>query len=210
MQRRSAQLDSDQDSNFLPLSSTHSFELRDNASYPYPPRLKSPYNGNATTSHVSNQVGSKQSRSTHRRQRHCAHPDCPIEIGKPVSHHFDQLPWISIMDIPPSEFPSYDIADLSQLPVPGPYTSNDPGSGPAFGAVRRRKRSFRTDPLCFSLEHSSSPITSLGNCTSQTISSTPPPKARRPRTFHRLMPVFSCDTHSLHDAKLSIPSHFLP
>ncbi|KAF9264762.1 hypothetical protein L218DRAFT_998257 [Marasmius fiardii PR-910] len=221
MHRRSAQRQPlDNDSIFCPVTA-RSHQPRDNASYPYPSRLKSPFqpvsysNGNAITSYIStsNPAGSKQSRSPHRRQRHCARSDRPAETVERVSHRFDRLPWISIMDIPPSEFPAYDIADLSQLPIQGPSTptsiQSDPNGGPGCGPVRRRKRSFRADPLCFPVEPSS-PTTSLLNHTNQTVLFTPPSKARRPRTFQRLMPVFSCDIHDFDAAKLPVPSHFLP
>jgi hypothetical protein len=75
-----------------------------------------------------------------RRRRPLPRVDCRLE---PVSHPFDQLPWISALEVAPDLLNPWDIADLSQISDPLPATI--PPSGP--GPVRRRKTSLRSNPL---------------------------------------------------------------
>lgn len=162
-----------------------------------PPRLNSPFHfaTNATNIHLSHhnhvRKPTRSNRTRTRRQPHCARTDCPVTVSRP--HRFDSLPWISVMDIPPSEEPTHDIADLSELPVDLDSPEfRYPGSG--MGPVRRRKTSFRSDPLC-SEEQPSHPAVSIIDY-SNLYASTPAPKHRRSRiAFHDLMPILSCDIH---------------
>jgi len=134
-------------------------------------------------------------RST-RRRRHVQRVDSPFDaFGR--SSIFDQLPWISALELPTPV--NCDIADLSQLPLDeDPLTFSE--TMPASGPVRRRKTSLRSNPIGSSHEPPPSeplvrqpstihrPSDPLPECPR-----TPPPHLPfdpNRVTFHRLMPVF--------------------
>lgn len=86
--------------------------------------------------------------TTHQRRRPLSHSTCHPE---PSVHAFDRLPWIAALNSSPDHYDIWDIADLSQIPMP---RSSIPASGP----VRRRKTSLRTSltptpPLPFPPPH---------------------------------------------------------
>ncbi|KIM49476.1 hypothetical protein M413DRAFT_21692 [Hebeloma cylindrosporum] len=109
------------------------------------------------------------------------------------SHAFDDLPWISSLDVSPDLLNPWDIADLSLIP------DSDLRSSPGPGPVRRRKSSLRSSPIN-STKPSSSPGSALPIRDTSLLSpssvSTPPPRFIPSRVlFHNLMPV-SCDGRS--------------
>ncbi|KAI9571301.1 hypothetical protein HD554DRAFT_163389 [Boletus coccyginus] len=145
-----------------------------------------PYKRRAPSRHFS--------RST-RRRRHAQRVDCPLDaFGRPSI--FDQLPWISALEMPSST--NCDIADLSQLPLnedPAAFSDTMPASGP----VRRRKTSLRSNPLGGHESPPSEPLLRQHSPVHRPTDSFPDcPKTPPPRvpfdpskvTFHNLMPVF--------------------
>lgn len=136
-----------------------------------------------------------------RRRRHVQRVESPFDaFGR--SSIFDQLPWISALEMPTPV--NCDIADLSQLPL-----DEDPlkfsETMPAFGPVRRRKTSLRSNPIGSSHEPPPSelpvrqpspihrPTDPLPGCPR-----TPPPHLPFDPsrvTFHKLMPVFPRGVH---------------
>jgi len=70
------------------------------------------------------------SRSSRRPRRQ----DCPLGLNPHGSSVFDHLPWVSILDAPAPQVNSWDVADLSQLPIDGRSLP--------LGPIRRRKTSF--------------------------------------------------------------------
>ena len=110
--------------------------------------------------------------------------DCPLGFNPRGSTVFDHLPWISILDAPAPQLNSWDVADLSQLPI-------DHRSLP-LGPIRRRKTWLRSVP--FPPTPSSSPSYSSGPFPSIEYASrdpwTPPREIGPPSTirFQGLLP----------------------
>jgi len=75
------------------------------------------------------------SRSSRRPRRQ----DCPLGLNPHGSSVFDHLPWVSILDAPAPQVNSWDVADLSQLPIDGRSLP--------LGPIRRRKTSLRSVPF---------------------------------------------------------------
>lgn len=138
---------------------------------------------------------SRLSARSARRRRHVQRVDCPFDaFGRPSI--FDQLPWISALEMPSPI--NCDIADLSLLPLnedPVPFSDTTPASGP----VRRRKTSLRSNPLG-SIHESppSEPLRQHAPIRQHTDPLSDRPRTPQPRipfdpsrvTFRNLMPVF--------------------
>lgn len=161
------------------------------ADFTHPPRLDSPFQLASNATNIPAAYNYRVSKSTpaRRHQRHCARIECPIPT---MPHAFDGLPWISVMDIQPCKStPPSDIADLSRLEVDPRHQRPSPSH--RVGPVRRRKTSFRSNPITSS--DSSSLL--LEYTKLSTLSSTPPPKTpKRSQSriaFHDLMPMLTCD-----------------
>lgn len=96
-------------------------------------------------------AGSRSSRRPRRK-------DCPLGLNLHGSSAFDRLPWISILDAPAPRKNPWDVADLSQLPIPERSLS--------LGPIRHRKSSSRSVPFpptpSSSPSYSSIPFPSLG------------------------------------------------
>ncbi|KAF9652853.1 hypothetical protein BDM02DRAFT_2367450 [Thelephora ganbajun] len=123
-------------------------------------------------------IGSRSSRRPRRQ-------DCPLRFNPHDSSVFDHLPWVSILDAPAPRTNSWDIVDLSQLPV-------DERSL-LLGPIRRRKTSIRSVP--FPPTPSSSPSSSSVPFPSSGYASrdarTPPREIEPPSTirFQGLLPA---------------------
>lgn len=144
--------------------------------------------------------------STRRKRR-----GCPIQSQPSSSSVFDNLPWISAMDVSVDEYSIDDIADLSQLPVPEECATTAPSANGA-GPVRRRKTSLhRTSPLraasgSQSIHHPSSIL--RHRPISVESPSTPRPRLAHSRiAFHDLMPLFTCEIHKYRSPNPSSPAH---
>ncbi|KAI0705797.1 hypothetical protein BC835DRAFT_1445206 [Cytidiella melzeri] len=124
------------------------------------------------------------------RRRHCTRPDTSLALQSSV---FDQLPWISQVELPPKRIDVWDIADLSLLP-------DDLHPDAGVGPVRRRKTSLRSSHSEPAAHHHPSlaplPFPQAVLARMEQDPHTPPPTVRlNPMevTFRNLMPVFSSD-----------------
>ncbi|KAE9400740.1 hypothetical protein BT96DRAFT_992658 [Gymnopus androsaceus JB14] len=177
-----------------------------------PPRLlKSPFQLASSSPTIERPPANSHRAS--QRKRHCARVDCPVQSQPSSSSVFDNLPWISAMDLSPDEYNLDDIADLSQLPLPASSVEENTTTRGA-GPVRRRKTSLhRTSPLraasgssTQSIHHPSSVL--RHRPVSITSPSTPRPRLARSRiAFHDLMPLFTCDIHKYRSSNPSSPAH---
>ncbi|GLB35446.1 hypothetical protein LshimejAT787_0210110 [Lyophyllum shimeji] len=140
----------------------------------------------------------------HLRRRSLSRPACH---SQPPIHAFDKLPWTAALDAAPTHPDIWDIADLSQLPVPAAPSCVAPASG--AGPVRRRRTSLRSN----SISNRTAPLSLSSSCSDQRpctpLCDTPfnvPADTSRPQTplsrfnpsrviFRHLMPVL-CDPHN--------------
>ena len=121
------------------------------------------------------------------RRRQCTRSECSPTLTSSI---FDQLPWISQVEIPPERVNVWDIADLSLIPD---TSEKQPESG--IGPVRRRKTSLLSRSDTAAHPHRSSSPLPLPQSILDRLEQdprTPPPRVPfNPKEvkFRNLMPV---------------------